>query len=313
MRHPLSYPSALGLTVLLAACGSNPDADEKGSKAVPTPPSAAPTTPGEGACALAEEADTVLAWLLVEVKHNGASCHGSAAARIAAASKKNAATADGETPLVIIDEDGIWLWSASEAMPTIPHPPGSDHDFGALARSTASYMHEHPEQTGVRIWAAPEVAPADVLGLVETLQGPGCEATSKTTEPTPPGCLLWRPVILTDRPPPDPTGEAAPPPEPVPAGPPSNKPCGATFECPKGEECLGEKGSKQCRPATEADCKSYWRCETDGYCTLIDGRCLLGAETDADCKKPHGNRPGGGFNPCELLGACRAVGGDCVE
>ena len=98
----------------------------------------------------------------------------------------------------------------------------------------------------------------------------------------------------------------------APDKPPSNQRCEVTFQCPDGEECLGEKGSKKCRPATAEDCESWWRCENDGYCTAIDGRCLLGVKTDADCKRSYGNRPSGGFNPC-ALGACRAVGGDCVE
>ncbi len=105
------------------------------------------------------------------------------------------------------------------------------------------------------------------------------------------------------------TEDSAPP---ASAKAPSNQPCGATFQCPDDEECLGEKGSKTCRPATAKECKSYWRCETDGYCNLVNGRCVLGVETDDDCKKSYGNRPGGGYNPC-ALGACRAVGGDCVE
>jgi hypothetical protein len=88
----------------------------------------------------------------------------------------------------------------------------------------------------------------------------------------------------------------------------SLEPCVITWTCPKGEECLGTDDQKTCRPATLGDCKSWWRCRRDGFCTLINGRCLLGVDSDEDCKKTYGE----GFNPCEA-GMCRALHGDCYE
>jgi hypothetical protein len=65
----------------------------------------------------------------------------------------------------------------------------------------------------------------------------------------------------------------------------------------------------RCVASSDDDCKRSAFCERSGRCKAHGGSCVIGAESNADCRKGHG---AASRSPCLLDGQCTAKDGVCV-
>lgn len=173
--YPRLLNAALGLVAAVVSVNGCESSSKKG-RSEDDAKAAKASSPAEQACAKAETEGSVLAWLRVRAEHPEAPCANEIDGAIAKVSAENSKHADDtSTPTVLIDGDGIWLAWRPADKPTIPHPPGSTHDFAALGAEAKKYKQLFPHESVARVWAADDVPPVDLLRTVETLRGQGCK------------------------------------------------------------------------------------------------------------------------------------------